>query len=187
MSANPPAFRDQLLEADRISPELEEKYRKELQAMLEKELSMPKKMVFSLVTVAALVSGCLCAFLAATEPELPAAARIALAVGSLFAVAWVTSMIAVLRRGKLHVKTDSRRIAVMVWTFTVLAMVFWLYLGMTAEDQVKGVQMILYGLTFLIAAAVYWLSYMIERSELTTRERFLELELRLAEMAERRN
>ena len=75
----------------------------------------------------------------------------------------------------------------MVWTFTVLAMVFWLYLGMTVEDQIKGVQMILYGLTFLIAAAVYWLSHMIERTELPMRESLLELELRLAELAEKRN
>lgn len=185
MDSKSHTFRDQLLKADRTAPELDEKYRKELTAMLEKELSLARKLVFTVVAVAALVSGCVCAFLAATEPELPLAARAALAVGSVFAVAWLFTMIAVLRRGKLQLKTDSRRIAVMVWTFSVLTMVLWLYLGMSSTDPLRGIQIILYGLTFLIGAAVYWLSHMVERNELSTREKLLELELRLAELAEK--
>jgi hypothetical protein len=59
-------------------------------------------------------------------------------------------------------------------------------LGMSIEDRLKGVMMIAYGLTFLIGAGVFMITYRIQQAELATREKLLELELRIAELREKR-
>jgi hypothetical protein len=92
----------------------------------------------------------------------------------------------VLRRGAVNLRIDNRLIAGMVWVFTVLLMVCFLMLGMSIEDRVKGVLMIAYGLTFLVSAGVFFLAVRIEQAELGVREKLLELELRLAELSEKR-
>ena len=46
--------------------------------------------------------------------------------------------------------------------------------------------MIANGLAFLIGAAVVWLSFKIDEAVLVTREKLLQLELRLSELAEKR-
>ena len=60
-----------------------------------------------------------------------------------------------------------------------------LMVGMSAEDRLLGLMMIANGLAFLIGAAVYWLTFRIEQAELNTREKLLQLELRLAELGEK--
>jgi hypothetical protein len=49
-----------------------------------------------------------------------------------------------------------------------------------------GVLMIVYGLTFLICAGVFLVVYRVEQAEFSLREKLLELELRLAELGERK-
>ncbi len=56
---------------------------------------------------------------------------------------------------------------------------------MSAENQLQGLMMVANGLVFLICAAVYWLTYRVEQAELNTREKLLQLELRLAELGEK--
>ncbi len=63
-------------------------------------------------------------------------------------------------------------------------MTFFLLVGVATEDRLTGILMIVQGMAFLIGAAVYWLTYRIEQSELTTREMLLRLELRIAELCE---
>ena len=44
--------------------------------------------------------------------------------------------------------------------------------------------MVANGLAFLICAGVYWLNHRIEQAELMTREKLLQLELRLTKLCE---
>ncbi len=154
--------------------------------MFTRELTTARRLAFGAVSLAALVSATVCGALALTEPTLPTLARSGLAVGVLFGLAWAAVGARICWRGELDLKLDARRIAAMVWTFTVLMMVFFLLVGMSAQDRLLGLTMIASGLAFLIAAAVYWLNYRIEQSELNTREKLLQIELRLAEMTEKR-
>jgi hypothetical protein len=62
--------------------------------------------------------------------------------------------------------------------------VFFLMAGMSLHDRLLGLMMIANGLVFLVGAGVYWLTYRIGQAELETRERLLQLELRLAELAD---
>lgn len=175
------SFRDQLLAVEPLASNAGNQLQQEIHDMLTKELTTPRKIIFSMVTLFVLGSAGIGGFLALTESELPPAARIGLATGTLFGLAWVVSLVRILRRGVIDVKTDHRRIAQMVWVFTVLMVTFFLFLGMTSPDGVKGLMMIAYSLVFLIGAAVYWLSFRIEEAELNVKEHLLRLELQLAE------
>lgn len=178
-------FREELLAADPLPAASRLSLEKELSTMFVRELSTGPRIVVGLVGCVALGSAAVCGALAVTEPDLPLLARIGLGVGTLFGLAW-TVMCAKIVRRRAIVGPDQQLIAAMVWVFTVLMMVFFLMLGMTAKDRLLGVLVIVQGLAFLIGAGVYWLTYRIERAELGTREKLLQLELRLAELAEGR-
>ena len=155
--------------------------------MFVRQLTTTRRTTFGVVAAVALGSAAVCGFLALTEPNLPALARVAFGVGTLFGLAWAAVAARVCWRGAIDLKLDSRRIATMVWVFTVLMMVFFLVIGMSTEDRLLGVMMIANGIAFLIGAAVYWLTHRIEQAELATREKLLQIELRLAELSEKQS
>jgi hypothetical protein len=185
MTNNLTKFGDRLLAVEPLSPNSRHQLQKELHAMFARELTTPRRLIFGVVALVALVSAAVCGSLALTEPNLPTLARVGLATGTLFGLAWTAVAARIGWRGTLDLRLDARSIAVMVWVFTVLTMVFFLMVGMSAEDRLLGLMMIANGLAFLIGAAVYWLTYRIEQAELNTREKLLHLELRLAELGEK--
>ena len=185
MNDKSPSLGERLLAVEPLRSDSRHQLEQELSLMFQRELSGTRRSFFGFVAVAALVSGGVCGALALTEPELPTTPRMALAVGSLFGLAWAGVAGRIAWRGGLDMKRDSYRIAAMVWGFTVLMTTFFLLAGMSARDPVQGIRMIVVSLPFLIGAAVYWLSYRVEQSELTTREQLLQLELRLATANER--
>ena len=179
-------FRDRLLAVEPLSPNTREKLQQELRTMFIHQLRLPGRIFIGFVGSFTLATAVLCGYLAVTQTELPALARVGLGTGTLFGLAGTVMMTRVLRRGAIDLKVDGSRIAAVVWVFTVLMMTFFLMLGMSIEDRLKGVMMIAYGLTFLVCAGVYMITYRIQRAELATREKLLELELRLAELGEKR-
>jgi hypothetical protein len=182
---NSSSLGQRLLAVEPLSPGSRQHLEQELSHMFQRELSTTRRTFFGAVAVGALVSGGVCGALALTEPDLPTLPRIALAVGALIGIAWALTASRICWRGALDVKRDSRQIAAMVWTFTVLMMTFFLFAGMNAENRLQGILMIVGGLPFLVGAGVYWLNYRIEQAELASQERFLQLELRLAMLSER--
>lgn len=177
---------DRLIALEPLPLDSQKHLQQELQAMLTRELGKPARLFCGVVAVASLVMAVFLGFLAVTEAKLPLMARIGLGTGTLFGLAWMFVAGRVAWRGVMDLKSDSRRIASMVWIFTVLMMMFFLMVGMSAKDRMLGLMLITQGLAFLIGAAVYFLTFCIGQAELATRERLLQLELRLAEMSERR-
>jgi hypothetical protein len=179
-------FRDRLLAAERLSPDTQQKLQQELHAMFTRELTTPNRIVIAIVALVGLATAALCGYLAITRVNLPIVARIGLGTGTLFGLAWTALAVRILRKGAINLRFDNRVMAAMVWVFTVLMVTFFLMLGMSIEDRLLGVMMIAYGLVFLVGAGVYFISARIEQAELSTREKLLELELRMAELSERR-
>jgi|GEM_PF-2773269 len=177
-------FADRLVSVESPKPGVQEQLRKELHDMFIRELSNPRRIFFGIVATIAAISGLVCIALALTEQQLPMAARIGLGVGSLFGFAWAFFAGRVCWSGNLDLRIDAKRMAQMVWVFTVLMMTFFMYLGMSAKDRTQGILMIVYTLPFMIGAGVYWLNYRIEQTELVTREKLLELELQVTKQIE---
>ncbi len=178
-------FRDQLLAAEPLSTDFREKLQQELHTMFVRQLTTTWRYLIGINAALALAAAVVCGSLAVSETELPTPARVGLGIGTLFGLAWTVVLGRVARRGAIDLKVDQRLMAAMVWVFTVLMMVFFLIVGMSIEDRLKGLLMIANGLAFLIGAGVYFLAYRIEQAELAVREKLLELELRLAELAEK--
>jgi hypothetical protein len=187
MTSNQHDFADRLIAVESLKSQSRQQLQEELHAMFVRELTTTRRVFFGIVGVVAVASAGVCGFLAATEPNLPVLPRTALALGALFGLAWAAVAARIGWRGALELRFDTRRIAVMVWVFTVLMMVFFLIAGMSVEDRLLGLMMVANGLAFLIGAGVYWLTYRIEQAELNTREKLLQLELRLAELSEAYN
>lgn len=179
-------FGERLIAAEPLTSDTRQQLEQELHTMFVKELTTTRRTIFAVVATVALASGVTCGYLALTETGLPALARAGLGVGVLFGLAWAVVGARLALRGTIDLQVDSRRIATMVWTFTVLMMVFFLMIGMSSKDRLLGLMMIANGLAFLLGAAVYWLNYRIEQSELSIREKLLQVELRLAELCEKR-
>jgi hypothetical protein len=176
-------FRERLLDAEQVTPALKERYHKELQAMLEKQLSGMRRWVWLGSAIMGLGFAVLFGTLAVVAPEeLPWWGRLVFAAGALFGIGWGLLGLKVFRRGSLDLKFDAWAASGMTWGLPVLmvtvAMVF-------APDNVVGLRMILSSLVFLVMGAAFLIRHVIEQSELKTREKLLEIEYRLAELTDR--
>lgn len=185
MKKNENTFRERLLAAETLSPS--EQYQRELQALLEPKLTPGHKWA----TVGSLVMGLGFAGLfgtlaIVTARKLPWLASASFALGAIFGLAWAGLSAWILHRGTINRRTDPTAMTGMVWGFLVVMMTLFLLLAGQLPDPVKGLQMVLNGLVFLVMGAVFMIANRIEQAELRTKEKLLELEYRLAEMAEAR-
>jgi hypothetical protein len=176
---------DQLIALEPLSPDSQKRIQQEMHAMLTRQLGIPGRLFVGFVSAASLGIALLLGYLAVTAVNLPLVARIGLGTGVPFGLAWGAVSFRVAWRGSMDLKVDARRIAAMVWVFTVVMMVFFLMVGMSAKDRMLGLMLIVQGLVFLIGAAVHFITFRIEQAELVTREKLLQLELRIAELGEK--
>jgi hypothetical protein len=181
------SFRDQLLAVEPPAPDVRHRIEQEIHNMLIHKLSLPGRIFIAVVALFCLATAGLCGYLAATAPaKVPLVARVGLGTGVLFGLAWAIWSVKVLRIGHLNVRRDPRIVAQMVWLFTVLMVVFFLMAGMSSEDRLLGVLLIVQSLAFLIGAGVTFLAYRIEAAELAVKEQLVRTELQITELLERR-
>ena len=176
-------FRERLLDAEQVTPALKERYHKELQAMFERKLSGMRRWVWLGSAIMGLGFAILFGTLAIVLPaEFPWWGRLGFAAGALFGVGFGLLGLKVFRRGSLDLKFDSWAYSGMAWGLPVMVVTVAM---VCAPDDVVGLRMILSGLVFLVMGAVFLIRYVIEQSELKTRENLLEIEYRLAELTDR--
>ncbi|MCJ7543505.1 MAG: hypothetical protein MUP47_02890 [Phycisphaerae bacterium] len=176
-------FRDRLLEQEQTSPALKERYRKEIDAMFEQKLSLPLKLAW--IGSGILGLGFLAVFgtVAVMAPaEFPLLGRLLFVVGAAFGLAWAILSGAIVRRGSYHRILHSRAGAGLPWGAVVVITTGVLLLSSQHPDRVVSVQMICGSLVFLVMASVFMIQSRIEQSEVRTRQKLLEVELRLAEL-----
>lgn len=175
-------FRDRLLEVEPVTPALKERYEKEVQTMFNKPLTGVRRWSW---LVSAVLSGSLAVVFAAAAlfapDEFPTYARISFVGGVIFSVAWAVLALRTFQRGSINLKTDAAMYYGMAWAFPLfLLTLFMVY----APNDLVGLRMITCGIAFLIMGAVFLLRGVMERSELQTREKLLEIEYRLADIEE---
>jgi MFS family permease len=174
-------FRQRLLAAEPVTTSLQVRYHKELNAMFEQKLSGARRWVWLASAILGLGFTLLFGALAALAPtELPWWGRLWFLGGALFGVGMAFLGLKVFRHGSIDLKSDTTIYNGMIWGFVVfmatLSMVF-------APDNLAGLRMILCSLVFLVAGAMFLIRHIVEQSELKTREKLLEIEYRLAELA----
>jgi hypothetical protein len=174
-------LQDKLISAEAENPQFRAEYERRLTAMLETPLTWYRKsgLIFGLVVCAATVV--LSGVIAFNYPHAPPGVLAGRAVGVVFGLAGLIIVARILYRGVYRLGRDSMVLTGMMWGFVVLLEVIFL---MTGGIDFKGIGLVIFGLVLMIGAGVGLLRTVIEQSELRTREKLLELELRLSKIDE---
>jgi hypothetical protein len=179
-----PSFRDRLCELEPQNAQLREKYVESLRNIMEQKLTPIMKAFILCVGVGSIGIAIFLGTLAYIHGELPPLARLGLAAGSAFAVAWAVLVGWTLKKGTWFGKIQPTIIAGLSWIFAVLMETCFLVLAPQFPDRYLGTVAIFTGLVLLIGAGVGLLATRIQQTELTMRESFLRMEYRLAQLAE---
>jgi predicted membrane channel-forming protein YqfA (hemolysin III family) len=179
-------FRDKLLDIEKTTDSYKEKYEKEVQAMVEKKLTGANKWFH----VGGLIMGLgfliLFATIAVIMPkEFPFWGRTMFILGAVFGAVFAAFEGWILKKGTIDLRKDEMASAGLSWGVVVIAATIVLVNSGKLADPIKGVHMLVGILVFEVMAAVGLLKAIIQRSELNNREKLLEIEYRIAELAEK--
>lgn len=183
MSRTKQSFRNQLLDMESTNPTLQERYESEVEAMIEKQLVGREKAGHILGLVLGL--GFLIGFgnvAIFMSDGLPLFARASFILGSLFGGAFAAMEVVILRKGTINLKTDSMAAAGAVWGFVVIIMTIFL---LNADKFPDPTRMLAAMIIFEIMAGLQLLKAIVERSEVKTQEKLLEIEYQIAALAEK--
>jgi len=179
-------FRDKLLEIEKPNPALKEKYEREVQAMVEKKLTGVTKLAH--IGGLAMGIGFLIIFGTAAimaPKEFPLWGRSIFALGAVFGFVIIAFEAWLLKKGAINLKKDEVAMAGLGWGFVIICTTIVLVFSGKIPDQIIAVKMIVYMIVFEIAAGFMLNKAFVQRSELNTREKLLEIEHRLAEISEK--
>ncbi len=176
-------MRERLLAAEPMDETLKERFEKELAMMLEKKMSRPRKWGSILLVVVMFTQFVFFGWAAFAADKLPMLARTGFLLGMVFSAAFAVLLIRTLRRGSFNLRTDANTMTGVMWVFMVLLVTLVLLLSSGMENRVAAIQMVVHVMIFFIMAVTFLLKNIIEQSALTTREKLLELEYRIAELS----
>ena len=180
-------FRDRLLQAEPTTPAYREKHEKEIRAMFEKKLSTVERWSYFGMAASGIIAGIYVATMALRQAppyflSIPPVIW-GLIAAFLFVKAVLLAWVGV--KGTWNPRTDPTRVVALHWFAAVLVvtlMITWWAGDLESNTAVFGA--ICAGL-ILAAIAVSAIFNRVDQAELKTREKLLEIELRLAELAER--
>lgn len=184
MNKSEKTFRDKLLDMEKPSANYREKYEKEVQAMVEKKLAGLTKWSH----IVGLAMGIGFAVLFGTVAVVSKEAlwlRLFFAMGAIFGLVIIAAEGAILKKGTINLKEDPLAMAWLGWAFVLIIAAVIMVFSTKVGDPTKVTRAFVFVLFFVLTAAVQLLKAIIERSELNTREKLLEIEYRLAELAEK--
>jgi hypothetical protein len=179
-------FRDKLLDLETATPSYKEEYERQVKAMVEQKLTGVKKWQIIGFLVLSLCLGLFFGTLAVVAPKgFPLWGRLGFGTGAVFSLAFVAIYVRILKKGSLNLKKDNMELAWTSWGFVVILGTIALVFSPRLPDRIVAVWLLVYLLFFLVMAGVFLLRAFIERSEMNTREKLLEIQCRLAELSER--
>lgn len=186
MNKSEKTLRDKLVDMEKPNANYREEYEKEVRAMFEKKLTGLTRTWAIVGLIMGLGFFILFGSLAVIVPrEFPLWGRFIWALGAVFGLGFAGLETWVLKKGAVNLKTDNMAMAGLGWAFVVIVASIILVFSASFPDPMKGVRALVAVLIFLVLAAVGLLKAFIQRSELNTREKLLEIEYRIAELAEK--
>ena len=174
-------FKNKLMAADLVDSSPRAIYERKVSEMLEAPLQGPRKAGPIFATGVCLFTFVLCVANAIRFRHGPTVVLAGMALGVVFGVIGAILALRILIRGTYR-QRDNAAQAGLIWVFTVLLVtLFMIGEGLASRDSVR---MTVWGIVFLISAAVMLLRTVIEQAELRTREKLLEIQYELAELKE---
>ncbi|MBP6965215.1 MAG: hypothetical protein KBC96_12505 [Armatimonadetes bacterium] len=153
--------------------------------MLERTLTPAQRFGFGFTMLACLGWAMYCAYSAITQSSWPVFVRATFGFGSLSGLIGAAIVGKSFLRGKMHRRATPNTITGLVWVLVVFMVTLFLVFTGRQPDAAKSTYVLLTGLVFLVSAAVSLITNRIDQAQIKTEEQFLELKLRLAELAEK--
>ncbi|HET6455426.1 MAG TPA: hypothetical protein VFI02_13565 [Armatimonadota bacterium] len=178
-------FSDRLVESEQMSPGCRERYEREVKAMLETRLTPIQRFTFGFTALVGIGFLVVFGYLAIMASELPALARGGFALGSIFGLVWGIVAGRVAWKGVMHRRNIPNALTGMVWGLIVFVTVGTLLVTGKHPDSVRSVYMVLSVLVYFVMGVAFVITNRIDQTFIRTEEKFLQLELKLAEIAER--
>jgi hypothetical protein len=175
-------FRQELLTAQKISPELQTAYQKELNSMLHRPMTLRSAAPGSILLAVLLI----CTILVARAAFLYHVSHLMLAGYIILAAGFIFASILILRdlRNRTHsrksVSSIANALTLAAGSLTVVA----LLLGLRNPSDPKSLFGAFYVFVFYFACAIWALDARISTAELTAREQSLRIEYHLADLAD---
>jgi FtsH-binding integral membrane protein len=154
--------------------------------MINEKLTRKKKVQMVVFLIISLLLAVLFGSLTVLAPKgLPWFGRVGFGAGAVFSLTFVGMYGWILKKGSMNLKKDNVDLAWTGWGCVIVIGTIALVFSNKLPDPIKGVHWLVSALFFLIAAGVILLRAHIQRSEINTREKLLEIEYRLAELADK--
>lgn len=178
-------FSDRLIQCEAPTPALHEKYRKEITAMLEKELSLRDRVGWIFWAVFCFAMAIVFGYAAVySYGKLPLWGTVGFVAACVFDLAFAAMCAWIAVTGRLLLRKHPPAMAGAGWAITVIGMTLFLLMAPSVSDPAVGNRMLIGGLAFVVMAAVFLLASRTEQSELNVKEKLLEIEYRIAELGE---
>ena len=186
MNESDKTFREKLLDMEKPNASYKKQYEMEVLAMVEKKLTGWTKLSHIVGLIMGLGFTILFGTMAVIVPkEFPIWGRFLFALGAVFGLAIIIVEVWILKKGTINLKKDEMAMAGLGWGFVVIVSAAVLVFSGQLADRIVAVHMLVSLLFYLVMAAVFMIRAFIQRSELNTREKLLEVEYRLADHAEK--
>ena len=184
---NDQSIRDRLLDLEKRTPELEEQFKKEVNKMFEKKLTLSGRIMWIFTTLMGVAFAIGFSYVALiSAQELPWLMRVGFAMGAVFGAAWAVLGIWTLKKGSFNWLKHDNAVHGLSFGFVLLLLIILLLLGNQIGDRTVAIQMALNGaIFFLIFGIPALFNIRINRTEASLREQMLKLELKMTEIAEK--
>lgn len=172
-------LRDALPAAEAVSPELEQRYRERLRALLERPVSAGERVFHAIGGIIALgtVARCVQLFLLHRADGRPIGI-VGLALAIAFSLAWVGVSAEVVRSGSDRVFGNRRLRSVLIAVFAFLVAAVSLWAGLGAEDATRRQQLVAFGLGFWALIGLPTLvTMLVQEASVRTRMDLLRMEV----------
>lgn len=180
-----PNLREQLLAFETETPSLKEKYQKEIQAMLEKELTPPMKIELYaeiLIGVLTLVGGLIGVVATLFIGKSSFFFVCILLLIALLGLACTIHGAWTLYLGKVYIKNDRQVEMTVLWTLGGSIVFLFMLAGACNPNPAEGSLKVLFGYPTLFILVLATLHRYIEKTGFEMKEHLLRLELQIAEL-----
>lgn len=180
-------FSDRLVAAEKVDNKLKERYEMEMQKMLNTRLSPLKRTLYAIIAVASAAAAISCghSIMAVSGGFANVARATGAVLAALFvALAVVTGRVAI--KGRANARRDNLTIARIKWGISMtiaIVLMFITWLDVSYNDGKESAFYAAIAIAFLILGAVHLIRESVAQSGLSTREKLLEIQLKLDEVS----
>ncbi len=193
MNQSNKTFSEKLLEMEKPNTTYKEQFEQQLQTVLEKRLNYAWRVGLAILGIVGLLIAIPCgemAFSTRVGSGLALFVHIVYLSGMVLALSWAILMGWVAVRGKLNLRIQLSRIVTIGIALGFFFMLdftgrFVLPLARDENKPVFGTLLVLIGFFFIVTFVLCLILRVLYRAEFKTREKLLEIEYRLAELAEK--